>query len=59
MIHESKSGYIFTNCECCNKKLNDLEKDFCDNKTVETGFYHQICSNCLDVRYNGQYPAVS
>ncbi|MDQ5969291.1 MAG: hypothetical protein QG579_448 [Patescibacteria group bacterium] len=59
MIYESKSGFIFEKCKFCQKSLNEMEKKFCDEKTVETGFFHQICSGCLDTKCNGAYSAVS
>lgn len=58
MIYESKSGFIFEKCEFCQKPLNKMEKKFCDEKTVETEIFHQICSSCLDIKCNGLYPAL-
>ena len=58
MIYESKSGYIFDICEVCQKELNEAEKVFCDAKTEETGIFHKLCNNCLNLKYNGKYPAL-
>ena len=57
-IYESKSGYIFDICEVCQKELNDIEKSFCDDKTMKTGLLHKLCQKCLDEKYNGIYPAL-
>jgi len=58
MIYELKSGFIFEKCEFCQKPLNEMEKKFCDEKTVETEIFHQLCSGCLDTKCNGSYPAL-
>ncbi len=59
IIYESKSSFIFEKCEFYQKLLNEMEKKFCDEKTVETGIFHQICSNCLNEKCNGLYPALT
>lgn len=58
MIYESKSGHVFDICEICQKSLNEVEKVYCDGKTVETGIFHKLCNNCLDLKYNNEYPAL-
>ena len=58
MVYESKSGFIFEKCESCHKDLNEMEKKFCDKKTVETGIFHQICNDCFKSKFNGKYPAL-
>lgn len=58
-LYESKSGYIFKECEYCHAVLDEMEILYCDTKTAETEIFHQICHNCLLSRCNGRYPAVS
>jgi len=59
MIYGSKSGYIFDICQFCQKELSEMEKVFCDSKTVETRILYKICHNCLDTKFDGKYPAVA
>lgn len=55
----NQSNFIFDTCEDCGKELNDMEKQYCQQKQSETNLIVALCSSCLDKNHDGKWPAIS